>query len=87
MQEKNQEDEEEGREGDDDGAGKDYGEEDTGFNTFSWLMMVNKVSNRTKLDWNKVWDMNIYEFFNILKFDIEYSKWETKEANIWKTQN
>ena len=38
----------------------------------------------TKYDWGKVWDMNVYEFFNYLQFDIEYSKWEKRELDKWK---
>ena len=31
-------------------------------------MMINRVSDRTKMDWDKIWVMNIYEFFNYLSF-------------------
>lgn len=41
----------------------------------------------TKYDWGKIWDMNIYEFFNYLQFDIEYKKWEEREAARWKASH
>lgn len=47
-------------------------------------MMINRVSDRTKMDWDKIWVMNIYEFFNYLSFDIEYKKWEEQQLKQWK---
>ena len=38
----------------------------------------------TKLNWTQIWDLNIFEFLNYLKFDIEYRKWEEAELNKWK---
>ena len=84
MQASGEEDEESG---DDRETGKD-GEgstTETGqFNTFNWLYHIKKVSDLTKYDWGKVWDMNIYEFLNYLQFDIEYNKWERRELERWK---
>ena len=85
MQETDTEDEGQGddrengedREGDTTETGK--------FNTFNWLFQIKKVSDLTKYDWGKVWDMNIYEFLNYLQFDIEYRKWEERELSKWKT--
>ena len=42
------------------------------------------MSDLTKYDWGKVWDMNVYEFFNYLQFDMEYNKWEKRELDRWK---
>ena len=46
--------------------------------------MINKVSDRTKITWKDIWDMNIYEFFNYLQFDLEYKKLEERELERWK---
>ena len=85
MQETDTEDEGQGddrengedREGDTTETGK--------FNTFNWLFQINRVSDRTKLNWTQVWELEIYEFLNYLQFDIEYRKWEERELSKWKT--
>lgn len=75
----------------DDGEIGEGGEGDEGeagqFNSFNWLMLINKVSDRTKMDWDKIWDMNIYEFFNYLQFDIEYKKMEEREMARWRASH
>ena len=85
MQETGEEDQESGDDGE---TGKDTegSTTETGqFNTFNWLYQIKKVSDLTKYDWGKVWDMNIYEFLNYLQFDMEYRKWEERELSKWKT--
>lgn len=54
---------------------------------FGWLQMINRVSDRTKLDWNQVWEMNVYLFFNYLSFDIEYKKMEERELRLWRERH
>ena len=79
--------EEEQESGDDGEVGEDRegSTTETGqFNTFNWLYQIKKVSDLTKYDWGKVWDMNIYEFLNYLQFDMEYRKWEERELRLWK---
>ena len=85
MQETGEEDQESGDDGE---TGKDTegSTTETGqFNAFNWLYQIKKVSDLTKYDWGKVWDMNIYEFLNYLQFDMEYRKWEERELSKWKT--
>ena len=85
MQKTGEEDQESGDDGEvgEDGEG---GTTETGqFNTFNWLYQIKKVSDLTKYDWGKVWDMNVYEFFNYLQFDMEYRKMEERELAKWKT--
>ena len=85
MQKTGEEDQESG----DDGEVREDGEgttTETGqFNTFNWLYQIKKVSDLTKYDWGKVWDMNVYKFFNYLQFDMEYRKMEERELAKWKT--
>lgn len=87
MQESGEEDEESG----DDGEVQEDGEGDTTetgqFNTFNWLYQINRVSDRTKLNWTQVWDLNVFEFLNYLQFDIEYRKWEERELRLWKERH
>lgn len=47
-------------------------------------MLINRVSDRTKISWKDIWDLNIYEFFNYLQFDLEYKKMEERELAKWK---
>lgn len=46
--------------------------------------MINRVSDRTKMSWDKVWDLGVFEFFNYLQFDLEYRKMEERELQRWK---
>ena len=46
--------------------------------------MIKRVSDLTHLDWDRVWDMNVYLFFNYLLFDIENQKFEERGAQQWK---
>ena len=46
--------------------------------------MIKRVSDLTKTEWEKVWEMNVYLFFNYLQFDVEYKKLEEKELERWK---
>ena len=82
---------EEEQESGDDGEVREDGEgstTETGqFNTFNWLYQIKKVSDLTKYDWGKVWDMNIYEFLNYLQFDMEYRKWEERELKMWRERH
>ena len=79
--------EEEQESGDDGETGKDTegSATETGqFNTFNWLYQIKKVSDLTKIDWNGIWVMEIYEFLNYLQFDMEYRKMEERELSKWK---
>ena len=79
--------EEEQESGDDGEVGEDREgsrTETEQFNTFNWLFQINRVSDRTKLNWTQVWDLNVFEFLNYLQFDIEYRKWEERELKMWK---
>ena len=42
------------------------------------------MSDRTKMAWPDIWELDIYEFFNYLQFDIEYRKMEERELERWK---
>ena len=87
MQEAGEEDQGSG----DDGEVQEDREGDTTetgqFNTFNWLYQINRVSDRTKLNWTQVWDLNVFEFLNYLQFDIEYRKWEERELRLWKERH
>ena len=84
MQETDTEDKESGDDGET-GKDREGSTTETGqFNTFNWLYQINRVSDRTKLNWTQIWDLNVYEFFNYLQFDIEYRKWEESELKKWK---
>ena len=87
MQETGEEDQESGDDGEV-GEDREGSTTETGqFNTFNWLYQIKKVSDLTKYDWGKVWDMNIYEFLNYLQFDMEYRKWEERELRLWRERH
>ena len=84
LQTSNEEDEGQGDDGET-GEDTERSTTETGqFNSFNWLNLINRVSDRTKLNWTQIWDLNVFEFFNYLKFDIEYRKWEESELKKWK---
>lgn len=87
MQKTDTEDQESGDDGevqeDREGSATETGQ----FNTFNWLYQINRVSDRTKLNWTQVWDLNVFEFLNYLQFDIEYRKWEERELKMWKERH
>ena len=87
MQETDTKDEESGDDGevqeDREGTTTETGQ----FNAFNWLYQINRVSDRTKLNWTQVWDLNVFEFLNYLQFDIEYRKWEERELRLWKERH
>ena len=85
MQETGEEDQGSGDDGET-GEDREGSTTETGqFNAFNWLLLINRVSDRTKLNWTEIWDMNVYLFLNYLQFDIEYRKWEERELSKWKT--
>ena len=84
MQASGEEDQESGDDGET-GEDREGSTTETGqFNTFNWLYQIKKVSDLTKYDWGKVWDLNIFEFLNYLQFDMEYRKMEERELSKWK---
>ena len=87
MQETGEEDQESGDDGEV-GEDREGSTTETGqFNTFNWLYQIKKVSDLTKYDWGKVWELQIYEFLNYLQFDIEYRKWEERELRLWRERH
>ena len=87
MQKTGEEDEGSGDDGEVQEDGEGSATETGQFNTFNWLYQINRVSDRTKLNWTQVWDLNVYEFLNYLQFDIEYRKWEERELKMWKERH
>jgi hypothetical protein len=49
--------------------------------------MIKAVSDLTKLNWDQVWQMNAYEFFNYLSFYVENNKYEENQINLWKARH
>ena len=85
LQKTGEEDQESGDDGEVGEDGEGTTTETGQFNTFNWLYQIKKVSDLTKYDWGEIWNMNVYEFFNYLQFDMEYRKMEERELAKWKT--
>ena len=45
---------------------------------FRWLSMIDAVSETTRLSWDAVYRMNIYEFFNIYFYAVEKNRRKQK---------
>lgn len=46
--------------------------------------MIKRVSDLTKINWDNIWDMNVYTFFNYLNFDITYTRYEQQQIEQWR---
>ncbi len=53
--------------------------------TFNLMSLIYQFSSFTGIDWDRVWDKNIVEFFNIIAFIKEYKRRE--EEAIKKKRN
>ena len=67
-----EDDEEQGNEREDDRSGEES-VTDAEF-IFSWMHLIDEVSELTHEPWSKVWEMHIYEFFNT----VCYGRWKSK---------
>lgn len=47
-------------------------------------MLVTEVIEVTNLDWDRVWEMGIYEFFNIVAFSRERSRRKEQAIKKWQ---
>lgn len=58
----------------------DSGDETGGFFAkWGMIYFVKNVSDMTKLDWPTVFNMNIYEFLNILCFNIDFHTFQESQ--------
>lgn len=55
--------------------------------SFQWFSLVDGVSETTRLNWNEVWMMNIYEFFNIVSYRNEKFERQKEQINKWKQKH
>lgn len=78
--------EDQGGEGEDKDAGEGDTKNDKPSSTYTWLSLIDTVSETTHEPWSVVWDMGIYEFFNILGFAYERAERRKKEMRKWKNQ-
>ena len=80
---------EDGEEGE--GPGEEEGDagenkETQGETTFVWLSLIKEYSDMTKTPWSEVWNTNICEFLNIIRFCREYNKREKENIKKWKAR-
>ena len=55
---------------------------------YNWLALLKEVSDLTKLDWARCWELPIHEFFTYCSFSREYNRRQIammKAANGIKT--
>lgn len=80
------ESEDQGGEGEDKDTGEGDTKDDKPGSAYTWYSMIDTVSETTHEPWSVVWDMGIYEFFNILGFAYERAQRRKKEMMKWKNQ-
>lgn len=83
----NQTDEEEDEEGEeyrgeeeDDGGNSEFGKK------WRWIRTVDRVSETCRCSWDEVFNMGVYEFFNILCYSIDKKNEEERQLKQWKKQ-
>lgn len=80
-----EEDVEEGEEQDnkkeDNGDHSEFGEK------WKWISLVDRVSSTVRESWEKVFNMNVYEFFNILCYSIDKANDEKRRMDLWKQKH
>ena len=81
-----EESEDQGGEGTDKEPGEGDTKDDKPSAAYNWLSLVDCVSETTREPWSVVWDMNVYEFFNILGFAYTRAEIRKKEMAKWKNQ-
>ena len=52
-----------------------------------WLSLIDEVSELTRLDFNKVWLMNVNEFFTYASYNRWKSKKKMEAMEKWKRQH
>lgn len=56
-------------------------------NRWRWIALIDRVSETVRDSWEKVFAMNIYEFFNILCYSIDKSNEEKRQLENWKRKH
>lgn len=54
---------------------------------FSWISLVDSVSQLTRDKWDDVFKKNIYEFFNLLAYLKHKSNKEKERIEKWKREH
>ena len=62
-------------------------EEPKDFNLFSFLCLIKRYLDITNEKWKEVYDVNIYNFFNIVSFSIELDKKQEEDLRKWKNSH
>ena len=84
----NQETEEGDEEGEGYGEKDDDGESNTEFGTkWGFINMVDTVSNTVQESWDKVFEMKIREFLNILCYSRDKAEYERKKIEEYKRKH
>lgn len=81
-----EENEDQGGEGEDKESGERDSETNKTSSVYNWFSLIDCVSETTHEPWSVVWDMNVYEFFNIVGFAYQRAEIRKKEMRKWKNQ-
>lgn len=73
--------EEYGEEEEDGGSDSEFGKR------WKWVAMVDRVSETVRDSWEKVFTMNVYEFFNIVCYRIDKDNEDKRNMELWKKKH
>lgn len=45
------------------------------------------MSETTRCEWDKVWEMNVYEFFNIIAYSKDKAAEKERQIKEWRKQH
>lgn len=51
------------------------------------MCVIKKVSDMTKMSWDKIWDMSVFEFLNYATFAIGYERMVEEQIKQWKMRH
>lgn len=74
-------------EGQEEGGTDGTGNSETVSDSYQWLALIDSVSETTRETWAAVWNMGIYEFFNIVAYRNEKLDRQKAEIQKWKRNN
>ena len=79
----------EGQDDDDETEGGDGpGDAPSGFAAkWTWLILVDEVSETTRLTWHEVFEMEVGEFLNIACYGRDKREYEHEQLEKWKRRN
>lgn len=63
------------------------GEIDQSERTYRWLGLIDTVSETKRVSWDDAYEMNVYEFFNIISYAKEKARRKQEDMKKWSMKH